>query len=144
MYRVVLDTNVYISALLRGRKPEIVIRLSSAPYKRYDLFTSPAILAELDRILNEKFHWRPEDRNLHTSRISKWADVVKPTKRITAIPAERDDSDNRILECADKAKADYIVSGDSDLLDLKEYEGIKIITPAQFLNILEKAGGKNK
>ena len=136
MYRVVLDTNVYISALLRGRKPEIILRLSSAPYKRYDLFTSQAILDEIDRVLREKFHWRPEDRNLHTSRISKWADVVKPTKRISAIA--HDEPDNRILECALKAKADYIVSGDSDLLDLKEYEGIKIITPAQFLKILEK------
>jgi putative PIN family toxin of toxin-antitoxin system len=55
VYKVVLDTNVYISALLRGRKPEIVLRLSSAPFKRYDLYTSQEILKELDRVLREKF-----------------------------------------------------------------------------------------
>ena len=138
MYRVVLDTNVYISALTRGRKPEIVLRLSSPPFKRYDLFVSQAIFDEIDRVLKEKFNWLPKDIDLEKSRIADWADVVKPTKRISVIPPERDDSDNRILECADKAKADFIVSGDSDLLDLKEYEGIKIMTPAQFLKILEK------
>ena len=142
MYKVVLDTNVYISALLRGRKPEIILRLSSAPFKRYDLFTSQAILDEIDRILREKFRWHPEDARLETRRVTDWADVVKPTKRISAIP--RDESDNRILECAVKAKADYIVSGDCDLLDLKEYDGIRVITQAQLLNLLEKARGQNK
>ena len=138
MYRVVLDTNVYISALTRGRKPEIVLRLSSPPFKRYDLFVSQAIFDEIDRVLREKFNWLPKDIDLEKSRIADWADVVKPTKRISVIPPERDDSDNRILECADKAYADFIVSGDSHLIDLKEYEGIKIITPAQFLKMLEK------
>ncbi|MHB8175143.1 MAG: putative toxin-antitoxin system toxin component, PIN family [Thermoleophilia bacterium] len=136
MYKVVLDTNVYISALLRGRKPEIVLRLSSAPFKRYDLYTSQEILKELDRVLREKFLWPAENRELETRRIFEWADVVKPTKTISAIPS--DESDNRILECAVKAKADFIVSGDSHLLNLKEYEGISVITPAQFLKKLEK------
>ncbi|MHB9052523.1 MAG: putative toxin-antitoxin system toxin component, PIN family [Thermoleophilia bacterium] len=141
MYKVVLDTNVYISALLRGRKPEIILRLSSAPFKRYNLYTSQAILKELDRVLREKFLWPAASRELETRRISDWADVVKPTKSISAIP--NDESDNRILECAVKAKADFIVSGDSHLLNLKEYEGIRVITPAQFLKHLEKASGKN-
>jgi putative PIN family toxin of toxin-antitoxin system len=136
VYKVVLDTNVYISALLRGRKPEIVLRLSSAPFKRYDLYTSQEILKELDRVLREKFLWPAENRELETRRIFEWADLVKPTKAISAIP--NDESDNRILECAVKAKADFIVSGDGHLLNLKEYEGIRIITPAQFLKKLEK------
>ncbi|MCL6092801.1 MAG: putative toxin-antitoxin system toxin component, PIN family [Actinomycetota bacterium] len=138
MYRVVLDTNVYISALLRGRKPEIILRLSSPPFKRYDLFVSQAIFDEIDRVLREKFNWLPKDIDLEKSRIADWADVVKPTKQVSVIPPDRDDSDNRILECAVKVRADYIVSGDSHLLDLKEYEGIKIIPPAQFLKLLEK------
>lgn len=136
MYRVVLDTNVYLSALLRGRKPEVILRLSSAPFKRYNLFVSPAILDELDRVLREKLLWGPEDARLETRRISRWAEVVKPTKRISAIP--HDESDNRILECAVKAKADYIVSGDKRLLGLKNYKGIQCITPANFLALLEK------
>lgn len=142
MYRVVLDTNVYLSALFRGRKPEVILRLSSAPFKRYDLYASQAILDEIDRVLREKFLWRPEDARLETRRVSDWAGIVKPTKKISAIPT--DESDNRILECAVKAKADFIVSGDKHLVNLTQYEGIKIITPAQFLKILEKASGQNK
>ena len=138
MYRVVLDTNVYISALLRGHNPEIILRLSSPPFKRYDLFVSQAIFDEIDRVLRDKFNWLPKDIDLEKSRIADWAAVVKPTKRVSVIPPDRDDSDNRILECAVKAKADLIVSGDSHLLDLKEYEGIKIIPPAQFLKLLDK------
>lgn len=136
MYKVVLDTNVYLSALLRGGKPEIILRLSHNPFKRFELHTSLAILQELDRVLREKFLWSPMDADKETRRIADWADVVKTNKSISAIPS--DESDNRILECAVKVRADFIVSGDSHLLDLKEYEGTLILTPAHFLRILEK------
>ncbi len=135
MYRIVLDTNVYISALLRGGKPEIILKCSHNPYK-YELCTSIEILKELDRDFREKFFWSPVDRDKVTRRISYRAEVVKTTKSISAIAA--DEKDDRILECAIKAKADYIVSGDKHLLDLKQYKGIKILKPAQFLTLLEK------
>jgi predicted nucleic acid-binding protein len=51
---------------------------------------------------------------------------------------ERDKSDDRILECALEAKADYIISGDSHLLSLKEYQGIRILSPADFLQLFLK------
>lgn len=136
MHKVVLDTNVCLSALLRGGKPEIILRFSHNPYNLFELYTSLAILQELDRVLREKFLWSPRDAEKETRRISDWVDVVRTTKSISAIPG--DESDNRILECAVKVKADFIVSGDSHLLDLKEYKGIKIMRPAQFLALLEK------
>ena len=58
--------------------------------------------------------------------------------RSTKIKVVTDDPDNRILECAVKAKADIIASGDSHLLDLKEYKGIRVLKPVQFLALLEK------
>jgi len=137
--KVVLDTNVLVSALHFGGKPRALVGYAHGrTTKRYDLFISPFILSELSRILSEKLFWSVPRIERATQILVKWGDVVSPRKSISAIPPERDDSDNRILECAVKAKADLIVSGDSDLLDLKEYEGIKIMTPAQFLRILEK------
>jgi predicted nucleic acid-binding protein len=62
--------------------------------------------------------------------------------RLTAIG--RDPSDNRLLEAALEGEADYIVSGDRDLLDLGSYEGIGIITPARFLAILREASERTR
>ncbi|MCL6106099.1 MAG: putative toxin-antitoxin system toxin component, PIN family [Actinobacteria bacterium] len=138
--KVVLDTNVLVSALNFGGKPRAIMAYAHGrTTKRFDLFLSPFILNELSRTLSgEKFLWSAPKIERAAQLLVKWGDVVSTKKSISAISPERDDSDNRILECAVKAQADLIVSGDSDLLDLKEYEGIKIMTPAQFLKILEK------
>jgi putative PIN family toxin of toxin-antitoxin system len=58
---------------------------------------------------------------------------VSPSFTLSVV--ERDKSDDRILECALEAKADYIISGDSYLLSLKEYQGIKTLSPAEFLKL---------
>ena len=50
---------------------------------------------------------------------------------------ERDSDDNRILECSQTSGSDYIVTGDKDLLDLKQYAGARIVRPAEFLAILQ-------
>jgi hypothetical protein len=50
----------------------------------------------------------------------------------------RDKKDNRILECAMESGSDYLVTGDRDLLALKEYKNVKIVTPREFLNILNR------
>ena len=137
--KAVLDTNVLVSALHFGGNPDLLLRLSRGRTKRFDLFLSPFILNELARILTDKFYWSNLKVEKATQLLVKWGDVVTPSKSISAIPS--DETDNRILECAVKAKADFIVSGDRHLLDLKKYEGIRVVTPAQFLKILEKTGG---
>ncbi|MHB1056205.1 MAG: putative toxin-antitoxin system toxin component, PIN family [Thermoleophilia bacterium] len=137
--KVVLDTNVLVSALNFGGKPRAIMAYAHGKSKRFDLFLSPFILNELSRTLSgEKFLWSVPKIERATQLLVKWGDVVSTRKSISAIPQDRDDDDNRILECAVKAEADLIVSGDSDLLDLKQYEGIKIMKPAQFLRILEQ------
>jgi len=136
VYKAVLDTNVYLSALHFGGKPDLILRLSRGRTKRFELFTSPAILQELAAVLSyDKFLWSEPRITKAIQRIVAMAEVVETKKSISAAP---DEADNRILECAVKAKADYIVSGDSHLLDLKEYKDIRILKPAQFLPLLEK------
>ena len=61
--------------------------------------------------------------------------MIKPERRISII--KQDEDDNRILECAIEGKAEYIISGDEHhLLPLNEYQGIKILSPAEFLKLL--------
>ena len=133
--RAVLDTNVYVSAILFGGKPGEVFLL--AKDEKIDLFVSTAILAELATKLTDKFHWPAERVSVVIKEIGETATIVRPQKRIKAVPG--DESDNRILECVVHARAEYIVSGDQQrLLPLKNYNGIEIISPARFLKRISK------
>ncbi|MDO8736928.1 MAG: putative toxin-antitoxin system toxin component, PIN family [Thermoleophilia bacterium] len=133
--RAVIDTNVYLSAILFGGKPGEVFLF--AKNEVFDLCVSTAILAELAAKLTDKFHWPAGKVRYVIKEIGETAAIVRPKKRIEAVPG--DESDNRILECAVESKAEYIVSGDQrHLLPLKEYEGIKIVSPAQFLKRIKK------
>lgn len=136
MYKAVFDTNVYVSAAAFGGKLEILFRLSWSSHRQFKLYTSNEILKETVRVLaSDKFQFTREEIADAVAAIIEAADVVEPKTKLSVVS---DEPDNRILECAVKAKAEYIVSGDSHLLDLKEYKGIHILKPAQFLTLLEK------
>ena len=111
--RVVLDTNVLLSALaFPGSKPDQVlqrIRRGEVP-----LFLSAFILAELERILRDKFRFTTRQTDERVAVIRRMATLVDPTERITLVVAK--DDDNRILECALAARADYLVTGDTEHL----------------------------
>src|ERR1051326_1788694 len=127
--RAVLDTNIYISALaLPGSSAEEALRL--AALKRYELATSPAILAELANVLTRKFDWDAGRAMDACKEIAGIAVVVRPKKRIRLL---NDDPDNRILECATAAKADQIVTGDKHLLQLGHYGNVHIVRLGEFL-----------
>ena len=128
--RVVLDTNIYISALaLPGSIAEEA--LQRAAFKRYDLLTSPAILAELANVLTRKFKIGEASRALEACReMAELAVVVRPTRRIDIL---QDKPDNRLLECAVAGHADRLVTGDKHLLKLKHYEDVLIVRLADFL-----------
>ncbi len=128
--RAVLDTNIYISALFGGNPEEVYL---AALQGRFQLVTSPAILAELARTLRGKFSMPELDITSYIRQIGRHADVVRPRKRLRVV---RDNPDNRVLECALKGKASVIVSGDRHLLELREYQGIPILRPAEFLRRL--------
>ncbi|MHB1390363.1 MAG: putative toxin-antitoxin system toxin component, PIN family [Thermoleophilia bacterium] len=136
MYNAVFDTNVYVSAAAFGGKPEILFRLSWGPRRQFKLYTSTEILRETVRVLaSDKFQFTRDEIADAVATIIEAAEVVEPKTKLSVVS---DEPDNRILECAVKAKADFIVSGDSHLLDLKEYKGVRILKPARFLARLEK------
>jgi putative PIN family toxin of toxin-antitoxin system len=131
--RVVIDTNVFVSGLNFAGKPGEVLEL----FIRGDIevIISPFILSEIERILRERFDWIKGNIHRVLNRIKRQTILVHPKLKVTII--KRKDDDNRILECAIEGKVQYLISGDrKHLLPLKEYKGIKILSPAEFLKLL--------
>ena len=132
--RAVLDTNVLLSALaFPGSKPDQVLhRVRRA---EVELFLSAFILAELERILRDKFRFTKRQTDERVRVIRRMATLVGPTERIAVVAAK--DDDNRILECALAARADYLVTGDKEhLLPLHSIGMTRIVTPATFLEVV--------
>ncbi len=127
--RVVLDTNVYILAILFGGNPEKIRGLSNQG--EIVILVSEAILKEIAEILRRKFGWQNWQISETLEEIREFTVLVIPQKSFSVI--KKDESDNRILECAVESEARFIVSGDKHLLNLKEYRNIKILSPKNFL-----------
>ncbi len=128
--KVVIDTNVFISAFVFGGNALEIIRLFLK--EDIEVYISPFILEELIRILRKKFLWEELKIGKLLRLIMSKAKVVYPQVKVSIIKSK--DDDNRILECALESKADYIVSGDKrHILLLKELEGIKIVSVSEFL-----------
>lgn len=133
MISIVCDTNVLISAIVFGGNPERIIL--AAEKNEITIFLSHAMLLEVSRVLRVKFQWQEYQIHETISYLGKLCVVLKPSSHINRILT--DPSDNRILECAISAKANYIVSGDKrHLLPIKTFRGIAIISPAVFLSNL--------
>jgi len=127
--KAVFDTNIYISALItKGGRAEEAWLL--AVEGRVEVYTSAAILTEMAGKLREKFHWEDEWIKRAVRHIAVVAMVVKPGARLAIL---KDEPDNRILECARHAGAEVIVTGDRHLLSIVSFEGIRIVTLADFL-----------
>jgi putative PIN family toxin of toxin-antitoxin system len=132
--RIVLDTNVLISALLFGGNPQAV--LEKAIMGQIGLALSRDILNELEGVLcGKKFGFPFEIAQGIVRELEAIGELVAPTRKIAVVKV--DPYDNMILECAVEANADYVVSGDNHLLELKRFEGIPILSPAQFIEVLQ-------
>ena len=140
MLKIVLDTNVLVSALINPHgKPAQIINYVFENKTR--LFTSLSIIEELERVLSypklmKRHGLEKEELKEFISDLLSIMPLIEEEKTVEAILD--DPSDNKYLSCALNAKADFIVSGDVHLLSLGEYEGIKIVTPAQFLETMER------
>jgi putative PIN family toxin of toxin-antitoxin system len=132
--KVVFDTNIYISAFVipGGNAEKAYLHAVDGDF---ELCTSVAILTELARKLGEKFVWEKQRIAQLITSISNLATVFKTTPSLQVLS---DDPDNRILECALKAVADFVVTGDKHLLKLRTYEHLEIIRLSTFLSILHQ------
>jgi putative PIN family toxin of toxin-antitoxin system len=103
------------------------------------LAVSDAILDEVERVLRrDKFGWPEEEIDKAIRQITRFTEHVEPKQRIDAV--KEDPTDNRILECAAASGSDYLVSGDKHLLKLGQYQGIKIVSPADFIQMVGQHG----
>lgn len=136
MIRAVIDTNLLISyALTKG---ETLSRFVDHWEKgTFVYLTSPPIIEELKEVLE-----RPYLRHKMAADPQPLIDSVEADTELT--PGElvlqgvcRDPKDEIFIACAVEGRADYIVTGDEDLLNLEEYQGIKVIRPEEFVTILD-------
>lgn len=132
MPRVVLDTNVFISAILTPGQSRKALELARTG--NIELSVSQAILSEIERILRLKMGWADWQIEAALQGIRDISTFVSPRQRLAVIT--EDDADNRILECAVEADAEYIITGDKrHLLCHHEFRGIGILSPGQFLEL---------
>jgi len=132
--RIVLDSNVIISAFLFGGTPARLLEHALAG--SVQCFTSLPILDEVRDVLQRpKFGLSPHQALALIEEIHDLCSVVTPTRRIEAVAADPDD--NAVLECAVAARAQIVVSGDSHLLDMGRWKRIRILPPSQALEEIE-------
>lgn len=137
MARAVLDTNVFLRALLNPHSR--CGRLLDELADRYELVVSPAIIREIVEVLHRprlraKF---PQLADINLQQILglfEKAEVVTP-KSVPAVC--RDPDDDEFLACATEGRADFLVTEDQDLLDLRSHQGIRICRPVDFIAELE-------
>jgi putative PIN family toxin of toxin-antitoxin system len=140
MIRVVIDANLFVSALLKpASNPDEVIRL--AREGKIQLIMSPEIIEEIRAVLLYpkivKRHRRtPDQIDLFLKKLTKVAIITQSGPKVDVI--KEDPSDNKYLACAVEGRAEYLISGDRHLINLRTFRGIRITDPAHFLKIVEK------
>jgi putative PIN family toxin of toxin-antitoxin system len=133
MITIVLDTNVLISAILFGGMPRRILELAFRG--EIQVCISEPIVEELRGVLRRpRFGFSAELVQTIIVELIGLADFISPSQKIEVVADDPDD--NRILECAVEARADFIITGDSHLLKLKNFKDILIITPDEFLGKL--------
>ena len=133
--RVVLDTNVVVSGLNFPGNERLVLEL--ARRGRFESFLSPFILQEVADVLVRKFRWSEERSSQAIRMLRDTAAMIEP--RLLPQVIEANEADNRILECAVEAAADYLITGDRrHLLPLGEHRGIRILNAPRFLSVLDR------
>jgi len=128
--KIVSDTNIIISGIFwDGNESEIIKRCVVGELTN---FVSPDTLIELERVLSyPKFDLTPKEIEDQMKNVLSFSSVVNPKIHVSVV--EKDPSDNIFLDCALAAGADFIISGDEHLLEIREYEGIEILNALTFI-----------
>ena len=133
MKRVVLDTNIFVSMALGGQTGKINDGWRAG---KFLLVVSEEIVSEYLEVLQRpKLHLSARTIAIIVARVYRKAEFVMPEEHIDII--QKDPSDNKFLEAAIAGKADYIISGDKHLLEIKQFQSIPILIAREFLEILE-------
>ena len=138
--RVVIDTNVLISGLFGIKNSPSFQILLALRSQKIILVTSPIILAEVEEVISreriiKRTKMSVDERADFLDKLIERSDITAGKQLLQLVGS--DVKDDKFLACGFEAKADYIITGDEDLLVLKEYKGTKIITPREFLKILK-------
>jgi putative PIN family toxin of toxin-antitoxin system len=133
----VLDTNVWVSALIWGGKSATIVK--SAEQRRIDIFVSDSMIEEISRVLSypkiEKVYRHQITCQQLMEQILKNTKFVETTTELKVI--KEHPADDKIIECAVSAKADYIVSGDKHLLNVVAYQKTQILPVSEFMKLIE-------
>ena len=138
MHRVVVDTNVLISGIIQRNGFSFkVIRMWED--EALVLITSAATIEEAGRVLNyskirKRYKLTDDDIKRSITNLLRYSVIADDPPEINAI--KEDNDDNKILATAVAGRADYIISGDVHLLNLKSFRGIEIVTPRRFCEIV--------
>jgi putative PIN family toxin of toxin-antitoxin system len=135
--KVVFDSNILIAALIfpGGRAEAALANILDGVD---DLVISRPILQEVLSVLASKFSRDKEELSRVAVVLGEMGRIVEPSRRLSVL---RDEPDNRILECAVEGNAEAIVTGDKAMLATGEYEGIRLVTLADYLK-KPRRGGK--
>lgn len=140
--RVLIDTNIFISYLLKSDEETTITRIIEAAFEnKYTLLLPHEVIAELDRKLSEKKYLASritkEEAQEFTELLTMIAEEIPAiTEEIPRVSSDK--KDDYLLAYALVGKADYLVSGDEILQKINEVENITIVSPAEFLIILNK------
>jgi len=131
--RIVLDTNVLISATLwdNSLSHKLLIKLIE---KNIEIFTRLEIIEEYKKVPLRDFKYKIEEAESIIQHLISFLGIVNPISWLEVI--KEDPSDNKILECAIASSSTFILSYDNHLLKLKEFGEIKILTPNDFIKLI--------
>lgn len=138
MLRTVLDTNVIVSGTI-GNSGSPFIILEAWRKGRFILITSQTLIDEVERVfryprIQKKYHITEKQVTNVIKNLINYS--ISTPRNIKLSVITKDPPDNEVLIAALEGEADYIVTGDADLLELKSYKGIKIVLPSEFVELL--------
>lgn len=127
--KVVFDTNIFISAFVipGGQAEKAIVKIIESGDS---LIISKEIIDEVLSVLSLKFNRDREALSRIAVYLSEIAELVRPTERVSIL---KDEPDNRIIECAIEGRADVVVTGDKEMLKMKQFHDIRIISLKEYL-----------
>ena len=130
--KVTIDTNFLISATQWDYSVAHKL-LKKFILSDVIIFTTQDILDETSEVLERDFEYNKNEAKNIIEKILLFTSLIEPKQKVDVI--KEDPDDNKVIECAIESSSEYIITYDRHLLKLKEYKGIKIITPEEFNKI---------